>query len=346
MLAATPRVMVLTARGAEQHSTGSDTVLAWINVALALGMVGRRGAGYGCLTGQGNGQGGREHGQKADQLPGYRRIDDPAARAHVAGVWGVDPDALPGPGRSAYELLDALGTPDGPSALLVLGSNIVVSAPRATHVTSRLEALDLLVVCDVVMSETAALADVVLPVTQWAEETGTMTNLEGRVVLRQTRDHAAVGRALGPGGARGTGRAARLAGVVPDRPGGGLRRARPCVGGRPGRLLGDHLRPDPRREGRLLGRRAALRRVLRARRRPGPDVRRRAPRSGRAAVRGLPDPPHHRPRARAVPVRRPDPPRPLAAGRRPVRRDAPAARRTPRRRRRATRCASRPGAAR
>ena len=185
MLGTAPRVMVLTARGAEQHSTGSDTVLAWINVALALGMVGKRGAGYGCLTGQGNGQGGREHGQKADQLPGYRRIDDPAARAHVAGVWGVEPDSLPGPGRSAYELLDALGTPDGPSALLVLGSNIVVSAPNATHVTSRLESLDLLVVCDIVMSETAALADVVLPVTQWAEETGTMTNLEGRVVLRQ-----------------------------------------------------------------------------------------------------------------------------------------------------------------
>ncbi len=180
-----PRVMVLTARGAEQHSTGSDTVLAWINLVLALGMVGKRGAGYGCLTGQGNGQGGREHGQKADQLPGYRRIDDPAARAHVAGVWGVDPDSLPGPGRSAYELLDACGTDDGPSAMLVLGSNIVVSAPNATRVTARLEALDLLVVCDVVMSETAAIADVVLPVTQWAEETGTMTNLEGRVVLRQ-----------------------------------------------------------------------------------------------------------------------------------------------------------------
>ena len=180
-----PKVMVLTARGAEQHSTGTDTVLAWINVALALGMVGTRGAGYGCLTGQGNGQGGREHGQKADQLPGYRRIDDPEARAHVAGVWGVDPDSLPGPGRSAYEMLDALGTPEGSSALLVLGSNPVVSAPRSTHVTERLESLDLLVVCDLVMSETAAIADVVLPVTQWAEETGTMTNLEGRVVLRQ-----------------------------------------------------------------------------------------------------------------------------------------------------------------
>ena len=185
LLGGAGKVMVLTARGAEQHSTGSDTVLGWINVALALGMVGTPGAGYGCLTGQGNGQGGREHGQKADQLPGYRRIDDPAARAHVAGVWGVDPDTLPGPGRSAYELLDALGTDAGPAAMLVFGSNIVVSAPNATRITQRLEALDLLVVADFVMSETAALADIVLPVTQWAEETGTMTNLEGRVILRQ-----------------------------------------------------------------------------------------------------------------------------------------------------------------
>jgi assimilatory nitrate reductase catalytic subunit len=179
------KVMVMTARGAEQHSTGSDTVLAWINVALALGQCGREHAGYGCLTGQGNGQGGREHGQKADQLPGYRSIEDPAARAHVAGVWGVEPESLPGKGRSAYELLMALGTEDGPRALLVHGSNIVISAPNVTGVVERLAALDLLVVCDIVLSETAALADVVLPVTQWAEEDGTMTNLEGRVILRQ-----------------------------------------------------------------------------------------------------------------------------------------------------------------
>jgi assimilatory nitrate reductase catalytic subunit len=185
LLANAPRVMVLTARGAEQHSQGTDTVLAWINVALALGQCGTPYAGYGCLTGQGNGQGGREHGQKADQLPGYRMIDDPAAREHVAGVWGVPPESLPGRGRSAYELLDALGTATGPKALLVFGSNIVVSAPNASHVTRRLESLDLLVVADIVLSETAALADVVLPVTQWAEETGTMTNLEGRVILRR-----------------------------------------------------------------------------------------------------------------------------------------------------------------
>ncbi len=185
LLAGAEKAMILTARGAEQHSQGTATVLAWINVALALGMPGKEHAGYGCLTGQGNGQGGREHGQKADQLPGYRMIDDPAARAHVAAVWGVGPDTLPGKGLSAYELLDSLGSDGGPKALMVLGSNIVVSAPRASHITERLESLDLLVVCDMVMSETAALADVVLPITQWAEETGTMTNLEGRVILRQ-----------------------------------------------------------------------------------------------------------------------------------------------------------------
>jgi assimilatory nitrate reductase catalytic subunit len=183
-LAGARRAMVLTARSAEQHSKGTDTVSAFINLTLALGLPGQVGSGFGCLTGQGNGQGGREHGQKADQLPGYRRLDDPAARAHVAAVWGVEPDSLPGPGRSAYELLDSLGQPGGPRVLLVVGSNVAVSAPRAAHVQQRLAALDLLVVCDPFLSETAALADVVLPVAQWAEEDGTTTNLEGRVLRR------------------------------------------------------------------------------------------------------------------------------------------------------------------
>ncbi|GAA1556399.1 molybdopterin oxidoreductase family protein [Actinomadura kijaniata] len=185
LLARGERSYILTARGAEQHARGVDTVTAFINLALALGLPGREGSGYGCLTGQGNGQGGREHGQKADQLPGYRSIADPAARAHVAGVWGVDPDDLPGPGRSAYELLMALGTAEGPKALLLFGSNPVVSAPRALAVTERLDSLDLLVVADFVLSETAARADVVLPTAQWAEESGTMTNLEGRVLRRR-----------------------------------------------------------------------------------------------------------------------------------------------------------------
>ncbi|KGM14055.1 molybdopterin oxidoreductase family protein [Cellulomonas bogoriensis] len=176
---------VLTGRGVEQSTQGTATVTAAINLSLALGLPGREGSGYGAITGQGNGQGGREHGQKSDQLPGYRKIDDPAAREHVAAVWGVDPASLPGPGVPAVELLRRCGTAEGPQVLLVHGCNLVVSAPDADRVRDRLAALDLLVVCDFVPSETTRLADVVLPVTQWAEENGTMTSLEGRVIRRR-----------------------------------------------------------------------------------------------------------------------------------------------------------------
>jgi len=176
--------LILTGRGAEQHSKGVDTVLGYINLALALGHVGKPGGGYGCLTGQANGQGGREHGQKADQLPGYRLIEVADHREQVARHWGVDPQTLPGKGRSAWELLDSLG-PNGIRALLVMGSNLLVASPDAQRIRQRLLSLDLLVVCDAFLQETAQLAHVVLPVTQWAEEDGTVTNLEGRVLRRR-----------------------------------------------------------------------------------------------------------------------------------------------------------------
>ena len=185
LLAKAQRPMVLTARGAEQQAQGVTNVLAFINLALALGKRGQPFTGFGTITGQGNGQGGREHGQKADQLPGYRKIDDLAARTHMAAVWEIPECEIPGPGRSAYELLDDLGRDGGVQALLLIGSNPVVSAPRALHVEQRLRSLELLVVADFFLSETASLADVVLPSAQWAEEEGTMTNLEGRVILRR-----------------------------------------------------------------------------------------------------------------------------------------------------------------
>lgn len=185
LLGTASTALILTARGVEQQSQGVNNTLACINLALALGLVGRPGSGFGCLTGQGNGQGGREHGQKADQLPGYRKIDDPAARQHIARVWGITEAEVPGIGKSAYEMLDGAGQENGVRALLVVGSNIAVSAPHALHIRERLKALELLVVADFFLSETAQLADVVLPVTQWAEETGTMTNLEGRVIMRK-----------------------------------------------------------------------------------------------------------------------------------------------------------------
>jgi assimilatory nitrate reductase catalytic subunit len=185
MLGRAKRAMVFTARGAEQQSHGVDNVLGFTNLVLALGHAGKPSSGYACLTGQGNGQGGREHGQKADQLPGYRKLANTADRAHVAAVWGVAPDDLPGPGLPTLELFEALGERGGVRALFIMGANPVISAPRALAFETRLARLDLLVVCDAFLSETAAMADVVLPVTQWAEEEGTLTNLEGRVLYRK-----------------------------------------------------------------------------------------------------------------------------------------------------------------
>ena len=192
-LATSESSMILSGRGPEQQSKGADTVVTFTNLMLALGKVGKPFSGYGCLTGQGNGQGGREHGQKADQLPGYRYIVDAAAREHVAKVWGVPPESLPTKGKSAYEMLDAIGTEGGLRGLLVLGSNLVVASPNASAVRERLEQLELLVVCDSFINETAEHADVVLPITQWAEEEGTVTNLEGRVILRRKTMNAPPG---------------------------------------------------------------------------------------------------------------------------------------------------------
>ena len=169
--------LITTGRGNDQNSRGVDTTLAWINLSLALG------AGYGTLTGQANGQGGREHGMKADQLPGYRSITNPKDRQAVAAVWGVDEADLPGPGLSAYELLQAAGRGEV-KGLFVLGSNPVSSSPNARKVQEHLEGLEHLVVVDSFLSETARLAHVVLPGSLWAEEAGTTTNLEGRVLLR------------------------------------------------------------------------------------------------------------------------------------------------------------------
>jgi assimilatory nitrate reductase catalytic subunit len=175
--------MLLSARGIEQQSKGTDGVSALINLMLGLGKVGKPFSGYGTLTGQGNGQGGREHGQKADQLPGYRSIEDPADRAHMARFWEIDESKLPRKGKSAVELLDACGS--SVLGMLIFGSNVLTATPNADRVRDRLRNLDLLVVADSFLSETAQLADFVLPTLQFAEEDGTMTNLEGRVIRRR-----------------------------------------------------------------------------------------------------------------------------------------------------------------
>ena len=184
LLAGARSAMILSGRGPEQQSKGVDTVHAYINLALALGLPGKPASGWGCLTGQGNGQGGREHGQKADQLPGYRKIDNPADRAALAKFWHVPSESLPKSGKSAFELLDHLG-PTGIRTLLVMGSNVAVASPNSERVRGKLQVLDHLIVFDSFLNETATQAHIVFPVLQWAEEEGTMTNLEGRVIRRR-----------------------------------------------------------------------------------------------------------------------------------------------------------------
>lgn len=177
--------LFLSGRGGEQQSHSVANLLAWINLCLALGKAGKRGCGFGSLTGQGNGQGGREMGQKADQLPGYRNIALSPDREHLCRLWGISEKDLPGAGPSADLLLRSCGKPGGLQGLLIMGSNPAVSAPNSLEVIEALRSLPFLAVCDFFVSETASLADVVFPSAQWAEEEGTVTNLEGRVLLRE-----------------------------------------------------------------------------------------------------------------------------------------------------------------
>nr|WP_078556896.1 molybdopterin oxidoreductase family protein [Bacillus alkalicellulosilyticus] len=175
--------MIFTARGVEQHATGHQTVRQFLNLVLATGKIGKYACGYGAITGQGNGQGGREHGQKADQLPGYRSLDNPEHRRYIADVWGIEESELPQKGVSAYEMLEKIDKEEIKS-LFVMGSNPVVSSPNALMVERAMKKLDFLVVVDMYISETAKMADIILPCTSYLEDEGTMTNLEGRVVYR------------------------------------------------------------------------------------------------------------------------------------------------------------------
>ncbi len=176
--------VILTGRGAEQHTKGPETVMAFLQVALAVGQVGVPSGGFGTLTGQGNGQGGREQGQKADQLPGYRNIENSLDRQAVARTWGIDPAQLPGKGLSAQELFQ-LRNAEKVRGMWVVASNPAVSAAKSGEARETLSGLDFLMVSDIFFSETCELAELVLPAAAYAEEEGTMTNIEGRVVLRR-----------------------------------------------------------------------------------------------------------------------------------------------------------------
>ncbi|MCB9867359.1 MAG: molybdopterin oxidoreductase family protein [Phycisphaerales bacterium] len=172
---------LMHARGIEHHSHGVQNVLGAINIVLASGRIGRPGCGYATITGQGNGQGGREHGQKCDQLPGARDISNPEHRAHVARVWGVEPESLPGAGVDAYEIFRKIDKGEI-RGLLSICFNPKVSLPDNNFITRALEKLDFYVAIDFFLNETARHADVVLPGSLHEEDEGVVTQVEGRVI--------------------------------------------------------------------------------------------------------------------------------------------------------------------
>ncbi|MDC3417868.1 molybdopterin oxidoreductase family protein [Aquibacillus salsiterrae] len=176
-----PNAIVMFARGIEQQHKGVDNVSAYTNMALVTGKIGRPKAGVATFTGQGNGQGGREHGQKSDLLPGYRKIYDKEAVEHVSGVWGINPEDMPQAGVSAYEMFELM-TEKTIRGLYLLCSNPAVSAPNLNFVRNALKNLDFMVCSDFYLSESAEFADVILPSVTWSEDEGTVTNLEGRII--------------------------------------------------------------------------------------------------------------------------------------------------------------------
>lgn len=172
---------LLHARGIEHHSKGVDNVLGCINLVLATGRIGKPYCGYATITGQGNGQGGREHGHKCDQLPGNRDIENPEHRKYIADVWGIKEEDMPGKGLSAYEIIEAIHRGEI-KGLISICFNPLVSLPNSNYVREALEKLEYYVCIDFFLNETARHANIVLPGSLQEEEEGTTTSAEGRVI--------------------------------------------------------------------------------------------------------------------------------------------------------------------
>ena len=172
---------MLHARGIEHHSNGVQNTLGAINLVLASGRIGQPHSGYGTIVGQANGQGGREHGQKCDQLPGWRDISNPEHRAYIAKVWDINEADLPGPGVDAYEMFRKIDRGEI-KGLIAICFNPKVSLPDNAFVTRCLEKLEFFVAIDFFLNDTARHADIVLPGSLHEEDEGTVTQVEGRII--------------------------------------------------------------------------------------------------------------------------------------------------------------------
>jgi len=171
---------IVYSMGITQHTTGTDNVLSLANLAMLTGNVGKPGTGVNPLRGQNNVQGACDLGALPNVYPGYQKVDDPELQQKFQNAWGVD--LSPAPGLTVVEMMNA-GAEGKLKALYLMGENPMLSDPNQNHVRQALEKIDFVVVQDIFLTETAELADVVLPAMGFAEKDGTFTNTERRVQL-------------------------------------------------------------------------------------------------------------------------------------------------------------------
>ncbi|MGZ8340129.1 MAG: formate dehydrogenase subunit alpha [Telluria sp.] len=178
--------MILWGMGISQHIHGTDNARCLIALALMTGQIGRPGTGLHPLRGQNNVQGASDAGLIPMMFPDYQRVDNPAAHAKFEQAWGAKLDDKPG--LTVVEIMDAIlrGEVRG---MYIMGENPAMSDPDANHARQSLAALDHLVVQDIFLTETAYLADVILPASAFPEKTGSFTNTDRLVQIgRQAID--------------------------------------------------------------------------------------------------------------------------------------------------------------
>ena len=178
MYAGADRASIVYSMGITQHTTGTDNVLALANLAMLTGNVGRTSTGVNPLRGQNNVQGACDLGALPNVYPGYQKVDDPDIQKKFETAWGVS--LSPNVGLTVTEIVNGAENGDV-KGLYIMGENPMLSDPNLNHVKRALENIDFLCVQDIFLTETAELADVVLPAVSFAEKDGTFTNTERRV---------------------------------------------------------------------------------------------------------------------------------------------------------------------
>ena len=181
LYAASKGSMILWGMGISQHVHGTDNARCLIALALMTGQIGRPGTGLHPLRGQNNVQGASDSGLIPMMYPNYQRVDNPEAQARFARLWGA-PELDAKPGLTVVEIMQAAKRKEI-RGMYVMGENPAMSDPDVNHAREALAALDHLVVQDIFLTETAYLADVVLPATAWPEKDGTVTNTDRMVQL-------------------------------------------------------------------------------------------------------------------------------------------------------------------